>query len=852
MRLRRLWWLALAVAGRLEGQAAPGFHDSVTVVPGAHYAKGSLYRFLLGPHYRDLWATPIRVPVVDLATFAGGLVPLKKGGGQQTQSLRLEGGNGKQYAFRSIDKDPSVVLPEGLRESLARKILQDQISSAHPAGALVVPPILEAAGVLHAEPVIVMMPDDAALGEFRAQFGNVLGLLEERPRDAEDEWMSFAGAREVVGTPDLIKKIDNDPEVRVDARAFLAARLTDVFLGDWDRHRDQWRWARVDGPVHDRWLPIPRDRDQAFVRFDGLLLSIVRQSVPQLVNFGPHYSAIIGATWNGRDLDRRFLTELEWPVWDSVAAGLQQRLTDSVLTRAAGRLPTAFQTMDGRRLVAGLMARRDAMRTMARSYYQLLRGEVDVFGSDRADVAVADRVDGDTVLVTVRRHSSTEPYFRRRFSSRETREVRLYLQGGADSALVTGTGQAGLTVRVIGGGGDDRFVNTAETGRVRFYDSRGENRSEGEPINTRAYQPLDDTTQTTGLPHRDWGVKRYGVPSVTVNSDVGLMVGGGLRVIQWGFRKKPLASRLSVGGAVATGARTGRFDFGWRGQVENRRRYWAISGNASGVEILRWYGFGNETRTPLATSDYRVTQQQFSLAPSMGWYFGPRALLEVGPRFKYSVTDVAAGSRNAGRFIASDRPFGIDGLAQAGLGFSFQYEGRDIPNAATRGALLEFGGNLYPALLDVKRAFGELHGRASTYLSVKTVMSPTLALQVGGSKVFGTKGRIPFYEAAFVGTPGTLRGFRTDRFAGDAAGYGSAELRLHLADAFILVPGRQGVFGFVDVGRVYNKGEQSDLWHRSYGGGVWLSFLTPGSLVSAGVGHSDEGDRIYARIGFAF
>ena len=65
MRLRRLWWLALAVAGRLEGQAAPGFHDSVTVVPGAHYAKGSLYRFLLGPHYRDLWATPIRVPVVD-------------------------------------------------------------------------------------------------------------------------------------------------------------------------------------------------------------------------------------------------------------------------------------------------------------------------------------------------------------------------------------------------------------------------------------------------------------------------------------------------------------------------------------------------------------------------------------------------------------------------------------------------------------------------------------------------------------------------------------------------------------------------------------------------------------------
>ena len=126
----------------------------------------------------------------------------------------------------------------------------------------------------------------------------------------------------------MYKRLDKDPSVRVDARQFLLTRLTDVFLGDWDRHRDQWRWALLEEDGQERWIPIPRDRDQAFVRFDGLLLKLVRRHVPQLLDFGPEYGPILGATWNGRDLDRRLLAELEQPVWDSVARVLQSRLSD--------------------------------------------------------------------------------------------------------------------------------------------------------------------------------------------------------------------------------------------------------------------------------------------------------------------------------------------------------------------------------------------------------------------------------------------------------------------------------------------------------------------------------------------
>ena len=92
-----------------------------------------------------LWITPIRVEVLDLGTFAGGLKPVKEGGGLQTQSLRFAGADGREYSFRSINKDASKLLPPDLRGTLAARIAQDQISAAHPAGAAVAAPLAQAA-----------------------------------------------------------------------------------------------------------------------------------------------------------------------------------------------------------------------------------------------------------------------------------------------------------------------------------------------------------------------------------------------------------------------------------------------------------------------------------------------------------------------------------------------------------------------------------------------------------------------------------------------------------------------------------------------------------------------------------
>ena len=133
----------------------------------------------------------------------------------QTQSLRFMGADGREYAFRSVDKDPSPVLDSILRGTVVADLVQDGISAAHPFGALVAAPLLEAVGVLHVDPQLRVMPDDPALGEFREQFAGMLGLIEERPDENEGERTSFAGTERVISSENLTDRLEDGPEDRV-------------------------------------------------------------------------------------------------------------------------------------------------------------------------------------------------------------------------------------------------------------------------------------------------------------------------------------------------------------------------------------------------------------------------------------------------------------------------------------------------------------------------------------------------------------------------------------------------------------------------------------------------------------
>jgi hypothetical protein len=836
----------------LEGQVRTGdstaraqtaSSESLRVVPGSRYRAGWFHRWFLGSHYRDLWTTPLEVEVLDLDTFAGGLKPTKRGGGKETKSLRFHGANGRDYALRSVEKDPSPNLPPELRGTAVAELVHDQVSAGHPVAPLVVAPLLQATGVLYAEPrLVVLRRDDPRLGEFRTEFGGLLGILEERPENS-DEGTSFAGATDVISSEQLLKRLERGPDDLVDARAFLSARLVDLFLGDWDRHRDQWRWARFGDAKPRLWVAIPRDRDQAFARFDGFLLTVARATAPQLVKFGPKYPGMLGLTWNGRDLDRRLLVGLERPVWDSIATQLQSRLTDQVIEGAVSHLPAEYHPLDSARLASALKQRRDHLPEAARKFYEHLAGEVEVHLTDADESVAVDRVDGDHTEVSVARRkddSSGEPFFQRRFDHHDTKEVRLFLYGGGDRVVVRGN-SGGVRVRVIAGGDQDELADSSRGGPLTLYATDSNDRvlpGRHVAVSRRPYNPKEPAP-------RDWGHRWLSQLWFAGGPDVGIFLGSGVSLTHFAFRQDPFANRTVLRAGYATGASTGRADLTFQRYWPNSRLRGNLFARASGIEVLRFHGFGNETSAEGSNKFFRVNETDFLLEPSMTIPLASRLDFTVGPLLRYSSTDF-----DPGRFISIARPYGSGKFGMLGGSGDLSLDLRNRRVAATHGFVLTAGGSLYPAVWDVEETFGEVHGEAATYLTADSApLRPTLTLRAGGKRVWG---RFPYQEAAYIGGNSTVRLGREHRYAGDASLYAGAELRLFLTKFYLFVPGNFGIFGLGDVGRVFLEGQSSDVWHAAGGGGIWMSFLDPVNTISLALSKSAERTGVYFRVGFGF
>src|SRR5512134_1081698 len=274
----------------------------------------------------------------------------------QSIGLALKGRDGRSYTFRTCDKDPKRILPPEWADTVPARLFQDSTTANHPGVGFVVPPLAEAAGVLHTTPRYVFMPDDPALSEFRATFGGKPGTIEEYPLPGPNGTPGFAGATEILSTGELWKRFLAG-EARVDDRALLRARLFDLWIGDWDRHNKQWRWLqRGEGAPFE---PLPEDRDQAFSRFGGLLLSIARGTHPKFMDFQDHYANFEGWMTQGGEVDRWMLSGVEGRAFEETARDLAALLTDAVIEGAVKRLPPEWYALDGPRLQAALRKRRD-------------------------------------------------------------------------------------------------------------------------------------------------------------------------------------------------------------------------------------------------------------------------------------------------------------------------------------------------------------------------------------------------------------------------------------------------------------------------------------------------------------
>ncbi len=801
-----------ASINHLSSSAVP---ESVTVAASTRYKAGAMHRWLVGSTYRTLWSTPIRVPVLNLATYNGGLTLTKAAGGNQTKSLRFETADGVEYVFRLSDKAVTT-MPGVFKDTPVVGILQDQVSAMHPAAAVIAAPIIQASGILHPTAVDMVLPDDSMLGASREQFANRLGMLERYPNVPKDA-PGFGGATSIIDSDSLLTLLNRDASEHVDASAFLTARLTDFLINDNDRHAGNWKWARVGSDPQATWEPIARDRDHAFTSYNGAVSRLSRVWSPLLVQFGkvPHVPSLTTPAL----IDARLLAGLDKPVWDSIVAALRVRITDSVIHAAALAMPIEYRAT-APTLEAILRARRDALPDAATRFYRLLAARVQVQGTDGAEQVVVTRVsDG---VVDVRLESAGQPNYARRFHARETNEILVYLHGGDDTAQINGSVAASIPVRIIGGNGTNHFVDSSIVAGAphptRLYDSgRTDGVSYGPDtmFNRRPYEKQNGVL----VPHEaDNGVGLKLKAKLSHRRGLGLTPRLGLVRYGYGFGVRPYATMLSVEGEYAVQYPGARVTLTADKRLETSPLHFLAVARMSALEFINFNGLGNATidsgsRTKLTA----VHQTQLMLRPAIGLAIGSRWDVSLGPVIQRTVTDAAKSP-----YVAASAPYGVGRFSQVGAQFNARYEWRTRPTNdehTHHRVLVDLDGRFFPAALDVRSAFSVLAFTMGSSLTLPIPSQPLLVVRAGGAKLFGD---FPFFQAATIGGGGTTRYMDPQRYAGDASVYATSELRIPLARFRLMMPIRMGVLGLGEAGRVYDNGRSPGGWHTRTGAGVWF------------------------------
>lgn len=839
------------------------YTDSTMVIaPNESYDnKGRLFRMVAGGHNRELWSIKSEYPVFDVTEMKGGLNLVRMGGKGQSNTLHLEADDGKEYVLRSVDKQAGKVWDESLKKTFALDLAQDQFSILNPYAAVVIPSLASAIGVYHTNPKIYYVPHDPQLGLYADQIGGQLALFEEKPDGDMSDLASVGNSEEVVAHRDMIRKVDGDIDHRVDQKLFARSRLLDMLIGDWDRHFDQWRWATFEpedkqGKIY---RPIPRDRDVAFMNMNGLLPSFAKLGpFFQYQNFGESYGGLIGLNYNSLPLTRRFTNQITKEEWLEIASEMKVALTDEVIEKAVREYPKEVFEEIGEETIRNLKSRRDQLLEVTETYYGMISKIISIPGSNKRERFVIEALDKDRTRVQVYKLSGKgkqrDKYFDRTFNSKETEELRLYGMSGDDEFIFKGDRRSAIKLLVSGGPGDDKYedisLNGAASKKADIFESEIGNEylvSRKSHIH-RSKDPEDNFYDY----ERDF-IWNRSFPGYffSYNNDDGIFIGGGPKIIRNGFRKFPAVHHyFRVNYAPMSDAANIKYSGTWFERFGN----WDLGLESAFLfpkSYRNFFGLGNETSQEDRNSNYfRARLTRYVFEPSIATTVNQALSIRLGNRT--SITNVD-DNRDEDNVINRD-DLGFDDNAFKDQWFNTAFfeaviKDIDTPINPSQGYKLSVAADFNIGFYNTDNTFSRLSSDLQMFFPIRIAPQITFANRTGGAHNIGS---FPFYESNSIGGTTNLRGYRGNRFSGRSTFYNNTELRIELFDFYkYLLGGKVGVSAFYDTGRVWTGGEDSSLWHKGYGGGLWFNLFDT-ILINSSLGHSVEGNLFELKAGFFF
>lgn len=795
----------------------------------------NIHRKLFGENYRKEWATTTKLPVLKISEIDGGLKPLKMEKDHLSLSLRLEDKAGKEWILRTVKKNPEGLAPEIIRGSVYEKWVDDHLSAQHPYAALIVPVLADAVKVPHTNPVIGVVARDNTLGEFEKYFSGQVCLLERRELDDNSVFTSM-----------MLQKLEENNNNKVDSAVFFRARLLDLLIADWGRHEDQWRWVdKMNGNGKD-YLAVPRDRDQALYINEGIVpkaTSDIRM-LSFLEGFNSDYKNVSEFFIISRKLNQQLLNSYTHKEWMQMTREFVSALPDEVLMNAVNQLPPSLNFRK-EVIYETLKIRRNNIVEAMDRYYHFLYRIIDIRSSDKAELIQFKELDNGELNVSI--HKIPEPgntetlLFSNSFQAAITKEIRLFTGKGKDSISVDVPNSA-IKIRIIGGEGEKSYYLNSSKNKVDVYENLDEDKFLG--MQKLFKKHLSNDTLNTQKTFSNLYTSALGFsPSADLRSVDGLFLGLAYTIKKEGFRKEPYGSKQKFSAVKSLNSKAFilQYNAEWISIFKNTD--FIVDGIADmRGNIMNFFGRGNDTFFD-QSGDFRVFYRTnfsfYQVDPAFRFQFKNNFSISAGPSFQHFTFNP---EDNTGRFINTPTVINqFDNLQQdkthAGLFLNFSWDKRDNKVLPTRGLNFSIRIHGYEGLNKNSTAYAQVFPQISFYKSLDSKGKIVLANRTGAGF---TLGKTAFYQSAFLGSQDNLLGFRKFRFAGDHLAYTNFEARITLPNFLhYVLPGKIGLIGFYDAGRVWIENDMSNTIHHGYGGGI---FLVPfNRLFIRGVaGFSDE------------
>lgn len=814
--------------------------EEIITAPGPNYGRGPIGEFIFGEHYRNAWMTPATVSVKTATELKGGMKPLRSVGGLQTKSLRFRAPDGREYNFRSVDKNPRRGLDYELRPTFVGDIVDDQTTIGHPFGPLVVPSLMDSLDILHVDSELFILGNCPGLGDFNPEFGGRLGVLEEFPKGPKKK----AGIPGTFGAKDIHKSYEafrlrfDDQEVRFAHEEFLRARLFDLLIGDWNRQENNWKWAEFEEEGIKVLRPVPLDRDNAFSLIDGAgpwFASKVFLS--RLEHFGYNKPDAGSLSHQSRHLDRFILSPLTRKDYLREAQRIQDALTDEIIEQSVRRMPKETYAVSGDEIVAKLKARRDELLFFAEDLYLRYAETIDIIGTNDEEEFTVWTHDDNHVTVTVtdiKGRSAGRTLYERTFYPWETRELRLYGLGDDDVFNLTGKPGGPIDVRLIGGPGEDEFRSDVKgKGSKAVAYERSETAKEPPPPGMKFVDSYRDYLYSYDRTAHEFNKVRpaFGASFSGFN---GLSLGIGLKYTQYSFKHRDYAVKYKFYMESNT---QGNYLLEFSTDVNDIwRSVDFIAYTHYGVPDFYnfFFGIGNNSvfnQDEVDRNTFHLVRLQ-NIRGEMGLRrpFGGRSYVSLMAGLQDNKP-----ADTEGTILERGDFFGEQELFYGFIRPEFLLDLRDDPKLPSKGILLE---------AIHKRAFkgggGEFsvtHLNAEAHVSARRI-PVSLSFRIGYA---ATSGRVPFYELPAIGRNNGLRGFERRRFAGDGYIFYNTEFRTPVKTIRSrFIPLTLGLRVFYDRGKLLMDDEEDAPMKDSYGFGVYVVPISTNYTLSATAGFSVE------------